>query len=107
MMGLYTLVMFDLTTQRKKQLATASTEVCYPQWSADERYVYFNRFMGTASAFYRVRVADGSTSRLMELTQFSAAGSSGAWSAIASDGSLLLLRSLGGTDLYAIEWSER
>jgi DNA-binding winged helix-turn-helix (wHTH) protein/Tol biopolymer transport system component len=101
------LVMFDLTTQREKVLATASVDISCPQWSADERYVYFNRFMGAAPAFYRVRVADGSMTRLMELTQFSATGSWGVWSTIAPDGSLLLVRGLGGTDLYAIEWSER
>jgi len=101
------LVMFDLTTQREKVIATANEDISSPQWSADERYVYFNRFVGTAPGFYRVRVADGFTSRLMELTRFTATGSWGAWSTIAPDGSLLLLRDLGGTDLYAIEWSER
>jgi DNA-binding winged helix-turn-helix (wHTH) protein/Tol biopolymer transport system component len=101
------LAMFDLTTQRKKQLAKVNVDISCPQWSADEGYVYFNRFMGTAPAFYRVRIADGSMTRLMELTQFSATGTWGAWSTIAPDGSLLLLRGLGGTDLYAIEWSER
>lgn len=103
----HTIVMFDLATQRKTELASTNADISCVQWSADERYVYFNRFMGTAPAFYRVRIADGSMSRLMELTQFSATGNWGVWSTIAPDGSLLLLRSLIGTDLYAIEWSER
>jgi DNA-binding winged helix-turn-helix (wHTH) protein/Tol biopolymer transport system component len=103
----HALAMFDLTTQHEKVLATAGEDIGSPQWSADERYVYFNRFMGTAPAVYRVRIADDSMTRLMELKQFSAVGSWAAWSTIAPDGSLLLLRGLGGTDLYAIEWSER
>jgi DNA-binding winged helix-turn-helix (wHTH) protein/Tol biopolymer transport system component len=101
------LVVLDLITRHKKQLATGVSDMGYFNWSADDRYVYFNTFLGTAPAFYRMRIADGSTDRLMELTQFSAAGSWGAWSTLAPDGSLLLMRWLGGTDVYAIDWSER
>jgi Tol biopolymer transport system component len=100
-----TLAVFDLSTQRTKQLETAAAEISYPRWSADDRYVYFNRFLGTTPAVYRVRVADGFTERLMDLTEFSATGSWRTWSALAPDGSLLLLRDLGGVDLYAIDWS--
>lgn len=101
------LVMFDLVTHRKQQLVAAASDLGYPRWSADGRYLFFNRFLGAAPAFYRLRISDGSTQRLMQLTQFSAAGSWGTWSALSPDGSLLLMRNLGGADLYAIDWSER
>ena len=97
----------DLETHRVRQLATEAGDVGYPQWSRDERYVYFNRFLGTAPAFYRVTVADGSSKRMMVLDQFSAGGSFGISSTLAPDGSLLLMRDLGGVDIYAIDWSER
>lgn len=97
----------DFQTHRSRQLATQAGDIGYPQWSRDERYVYFNRFLGTAPAFYRVTVADGSSKRLMVLDQFSACGSFGISSTLAPDGSLLLMRDLGGVDIYAIDWSER
>src|SRR5262249_43746539 len=100
------LVVFDLITRHKKQFATGVSDMGYFNWSADTRYVYFNRFLGPAPAFYSMRIADGFTDRLMELTEFSAAGSWGASTTFAPDGSLLLLRWLGGTDIYAIDWSE-
>jgi hypothetical protein len=64
--------------------------------------------MGTLSApaFYRVRIANGITEGMMQLTEFAATGNWGTWSAIAPDGSLLLLRNLAGAELYAIDWSE-
>ncbi len=100
------LIVWDMATNRKKVLAKVFREISYPEWSADERYVYFNCFMDTASALYRASISDGSVTRLMDLTQFSATGSWGTWSTITPDGSLLLLRNLGGTDVYAIEYSE-
>ncbi len=102
-----TLALFDLVNHQVRQLAEGNQDIGYPRWSADDRYVYFNRFLGTAPAFYRVRVADGFSERIMDLTQFSATGSWGTWSTIAPDGSLLLLRDLGGADIYALDWSER
>lgn len=98
---------FDLQSHRVQQLATQAGDIGYLQWSRDDRYVYFNRFLGTAPAFYRVSLADGSSKRLMVLDQFSAAGSFGVSSTLAPDGSLLLMRDLGGVDIYAIDWSER
>lgn len=101
------LSVLDLKTHRVRQLATHAGDIGYPQWSRDQRYVYFNRFLGTAPAFYRVGLADGSSKQMMVLDQFSAAGSFGISSTLALDGSLLLMRDLGGVDIYAIDWSER
>jgi DNA-binding winged helix-turn-helix (wHTH) protein len=106
MKRLNTLVLFDLTRHTKKELATGAIEIHYPCWSQDERYIIFSR-AGPDYYHYRVRISDGVLSKLMELNEFDVAGSQGAWSTIAPDGSLLLLRDLGGADLYAIDWSER
>jgi DNA-binding winged helix-turn-helix (wHTH) protein/Tol biopolymer transport system component len=103
---LNTLVLFDLTRHTKKELATRADEIPHPSWSQHERYIIFSR-IGPDYYYYRVRISDGMLSELMELKEFDCAGSKGAWSTIAPDGSLLLLRDLGGADLYAIDWSER
>jgi len=114
-----TLTMIDLVTDQKKRLPAAAerglrsavlaADISNPFWSADGRYFYYlNRFLGGApAALYRVRIPEGSIERVMEFTQFSPAACWGAWATMAPDGSLLLMRSLVGSDLYAIDWSER
>jgi Tol biopolymer transport system component len=82
-------------------------DVDYPIWSRDEKFVYFNRFSEWSPAMYRVRVADGAVEKLFELDGFSATGGWSTWSTLAPDGSVLLLRDLGGTDLYSIQWGTK
>ena len=42
--------------------------------------------------------------KIFDLTSFQATGSWSTWSTVAPDGSILLMRDLGGTDIYAIDW---
>jgi hypothetical protein len=66
--------------------------------------MYFNRFRDSHPALYRVRLTDLKEEKIFDLTAFAATGSWSTWSSIAPDGSILLLRDLGGTDIYAIDW---
>jgi DNA-binding winged helix-turn-helix (wHTH) protein/Tol biopolymer transport system component len=94
--------LLDRKTGRRSQFADDGN---YPSWSPDERSVFFNRFTGSSPAVYRVRVADMSEEKIFDLTSFQATGSWSTWSTVAPDGSILLLRDLGGSDIYAIDWS--
>lgn len=96
--------LLDLRTNKRTHLVD---NVDYPTWSKDEKFVYFNRFSGWEPAMYRVRVSDQKVEKLFDLNQFSATGGWSTWSTLAPDGSVLLLRDLGGTDLYAIEWATK
>ena len=78
--------------------------VNYPSFSKDERYIYMNRLGSSDPALYRVRLSDFKEKKLFDLTAFPAGGSWSTWSTVAPDGSILLLRDLGGADLYAIDW---
>jgi DNA-binding winged helix-turn-helix (wHTH) protein/Tol biopolymer transport system component len=91
----------DLKTGERRLLVEDAN---YPSWSADERSVYFNRFGGSRPAFFRIRLADMKVEKVFDLAAFQATGSSSTWSTVAPDGSFLLLRDLGGADLYAIDW---
>ena len=96
--------LLDLRTGERRHLVD---NVDYPTWSKDEKFVYFNRFSGWEPAMYRVRVSDQKVEKVFDLKQFSATGGWSTWSTLAPDGSVLLLRDLGGTDLYAIEWAAK
>ena len=76
----------------------------YPSWAPDEGSVYFNRFTGSKPAFFRVRIADMKEEKVFDLTAFQATGSWSTWSTVAPDGSFMVLRDLGGSDIYAIDW---
>lgn len=91
----------DLKTGKRQLLAQDGN---YPAFSLDERNVYFNRFAGSRPGLFRVRLADMKEERVFDLTSFQATGSWSTWSAVAPDGSILLMRDLGGTDIYAIDW---
>jgi DNA-binding winged helix-turn-helix (wHTH) protein/Tol biopolymer transport system component len=91
----------DRTIGKRQNLAQDGN---YPSFSPDERCVYFNRFTGSKPGLFRVRLADMKEEKVFDLTAFQAAGSWSTWSTVAPDGSILLLRDLGGADIYAIDW---
>ncbi len=95
---------FEVLDRKTGKRSHLADDADYPSWSPDERSVYFNRFSGSKPAFYRVRLADMSIEKVFDLTAFQAAGSWSMWSTVAPDGSFLLLRDLGGADIYAIDW---
>jgi Tol biopolymer transport system component len=93
--------LLDLKTGIRRRLAQDAN---YPSWSRDERYVYVNRFQGSKPALYRVRIKDLKEEKVFDLTAFSVGGSWSTWSTVAPDDSILVLRDLGGADVYAIDW---
>ncbi len=91
----------DRATGKRQNVAQDGN---YPSFSPDERCIYFNRFTGSKPGFFRVRLADIKEEKVFDLTAFQASGSWSTWSTVSPDGSFLLLRDLGGADLYAIDW---
>jgi len=100
------LVLFDIASHSTRLLAQVAA---YPYWSADGKYVYYSTLMtgnllGSGGAtVYRVRVSDVHTERLLPTIDFPLVGNSGNWSGPAADGSPLLLRELGTSNVYALD----
>ncbi len=94
-------LLIDLGSGRRTELAN---DLAYPVWSPDGRFIYFNRFQRSGAAMYRMHIPDGKLERLFDVSSFNVTGDWGSWSTLAPDGSVLLLRDLGGVDLYALEW---
>ena len=92
------LVLFDIATQKWKTLLALS--VGYPTWSRDSQYVYCNTLWRRNPALIRVAVNSGQTETFP--VNFRAAGTYGAWSGLAPDGSFLLLRDRGSRDIYSL-----
>jgi Tol biopolymer transport system component len=97
------LMLFDLTTQKWKELAKIF--VAYPTWSRDGRYLYFDGTLDNKESFFRVQSSDGKLERLFSLDGFQAAGGAfGNWSGLAPDGSPLLVRDASIQEIYALDW---
>jgi Tol biopolymer transport system component/DNA-binding winged helix-turn-helix (wHTH) protein len=100
------LVLYDMVSGATRQLVEYAD---YPNWSPDGNYVYYANVRqylvsppGEIGVF-RVKVADGSIERAAPAPAFLLAGNRGWWNGLAPDGSILVLRELGTTDIYALD----
>lgn len=100
------LVLYETASHRTRSLAQITD---YPVWSADGKYIYYNNLMQAALigteqvGIFRVRVRDGKIERLASSPNFPLAGNYGVWTGLAPDGSILLLREVGTSDVYALD----
>ncbi len=100
------LILYDMAAGTTRQLAELAE---YPSWSPDGKYVYYSTLgsmpvLGPEkAAIYRVKVADGSIEHAAPTPNFPLTGNWGVWTGLAPDGSILVLRELGTSDIYALD----
>jgi eukaryotic-like serine/threonine-protein kinase len=95
------LVLFDFQTQKWSPLA--KVRAGFPNWSRDEQYVYFLRWLDNP-AVLRVRITDHKVEQVSDLTNLPTTGNIGPWLGLGPDDSLLLLKDTGTQDIYALDW---
>jgi Tol biopolymer transport system component len=99
------LVLYDMASHSKRVLVQVAVS---PYWSADGKYIYYSTLMKgvilgpEGVGVYRVRVSDGYVDRLVSAPTFPLAGNWGRWSGPAPDGSPLILREVGTSDVYGL-----
>jgi eukaryotic-like serine/threonine-protein kinase len=100
------LTLFDFTTQKWQVL---NTEIInFMTWSRDGKTLYFDTFLQSDPAFYRIRMNNLKTERLLSLKSLRRAqGTFGPWCGLTADDSPLTLRDVGAQDFYALEWQGR
>jgi Tol biopolymer transport system component/DNA-binding winged helix-turn-helix (wHTH) protein len=97
------LTFFDLVHGKWTDLATAS--ISYLSWSRDGKHIYFDTYLESDPAVYRVGIDDRKLERLASLKGFGrAAGTYGSWSGLTPDDSFLLTRDVGSQEIYALDW---
>src|SRR5205823_1619957 len=96
------LMLYELSTH--KQIELASGGINYPSWSRDSEFMYFDT-PGSDPSFFRVRIRDRKLERIVSLKDVRRTlGTYGPWTGIAPDGSLLLQRDAGASEIYALDW---
>jgi hypothetical protein len=99
------LMLFDFATRKWSELASAN--IGFMQWSADERYVYFDTGYSSDPALNRVRLADHKLERVASLQGFRRVVTPWiSWSGLTRDGSPLLMRDVGTQEVYALDFEE-
>ena len=91
------LMLYNFKT--RKWRPTQAKNVNNPNWSADNRYIYFDT-EGADRMLCRVQVADGHVEQLVNLRNYPRLA--WGWSGVAPDNSPLILRNLGPTEIYSL-----
>jgi serine/threonine protein kinase/Tol biopolymer transport system component len=99
-----TLLLFDLSSNRWKELAKGS--LSWLNWSRDSQYVYVLDYR-QKNAVIRVRVSDGKLELVTDVKDFPATGRYGAALALTPDDQPILLRDTGAQDVYSVDWHSR
>jgi Tol biopolymer transport system component/DNA-binding winged helix-turn-helix (wHTH) protein len=88
-----------LDRDRNQWRALPVDNIGNPSWSADGRYIYFDT-TGSSYSLKRIRVADDAVEEVASLQHLPVAAHY--WSGLAPDDAPILLRSRGGTEIYAL-----
>jgi len=95
-------MLFDFQTQKWTELMRGS--IGWPEWSSDGKYIYVMYYHGGIDIF-RVRLSDHRVEQVADFKSLVLTGwDVGNWYGIAPDGSLLVLRGTGTTDVYSLDW---
>jgi len=100
---LTTLLIFDFQTQKWTEVAKGS--LGWPSFTKDSQYLYFTDASETGSVM-RVRISDLRVERVADLKNVVTVGQIGSWFAPTPDGSIMLLRDAGTSDVYSLDWQE-
>ena len=99
--------MFDVAKQRWRKLSDSIMGDDL-SWSHDSRYLYSNRPIGNKPEIFRIPVAGGNPESIVDLESFSRlTGKSDNGLCIAPDDSVILLRQINSTEIYALDWTLR
>lgn len=107
--GSHGLTVYNFHEQRWREIP-APSNVNYPTWSPDGRSIVFNTLGSDRPGVYRIRVLDAAVTRFgpaqieTDLHGFVPAGSYGDWSGLDPEGGFLLLRNVGWSAIYRLNW---
>jgi Tol biopolymer transport system component len=97
------LMLFDLRSRKWTELATPS--ISYLSWSRDGKHIYFDSYLVSDPAVYRVAIGDRKLDRLVGLKDLGRVGGTyGSWSGLTPDDSFLLTRDISSQEIYALDW---
>ena len=102
--GSHKLMLYDFKTKKWAEWLAEASNVDYPQWSADSRYVYYDNFATTNPECRRIKVGENRPEDLFSLSGLRRyLGHWGSWSGQAPDDSRLFVRDVSTQEIYALD----
>jgi dipeptidyl aminopeptidase/acylaminoacyl peptidase len=97
----------DLATARWRKLAEGINGNDL-SWSADSRTIYSSRPSGDKPEILRISLSDGKVVSAVDLSTFDKlAGNVDTWFGLAPDGSIIFMRLIDKTEIYALHYEEK
>jgi eukaryotic-like serine/threonine-protein kinase len=98
------LMLYDFRTQKWSEWLTEGSNINYPHWSADSRYVYYENFATSNPKWRRVKVGGSRAEDIFGLSGLRRYfGNWGSWSGMAADNSALFVRDASTQEIYALD----
>jgi eukaryotic-like serine/threonine-protein kinase len=102
--GSHKIMLYDFGTKSWSEWLTEATNVNYPYWSSDSRYMYYDNFAVDNPRCFRVKVGDHRAEDLFSLGALRRySGVWGSWGGLAPDDSRLFVRDVSTQDIYALD----
>lgn len=100
-----TLLRFDLASRTwSKWIETPDSQISYPAWSMDSKYVYYDSYGNNIDEYRRIGVSQRQSELVASLKNVRLFnGRWGTWSTIAPDGSPLFVRDISTQEIYALD----
>lgn len=96
------ITLFDFETGKWRTLVNGG--FAYQNWSKDGQFIYFDSLFQKNKELIRMRVPRGQVEHLASLGGFDVGvGDAGAWNSVTPDGSPILMRYIGTSEIYRLD----
>jgi hypothetical protein len=99
-------MLYDVKTEKWRQLNTTPDFFGYLAWSQDSAYVYFDTVLKGDNGYFRLRVSDSKLEKVADLKkvwQFRGQFGPGSWTGLAPGGIPLVHRDISTQEIYAFD----
>ena len=98
------LVLFNFQTQKWTDWVTQTTDLGFPSWSRDSKYLYFDSTFSNDQSYRRLKVGDTKSESVVSLKGLRRYfGSVGVWSGLTPDGTPIFVRDISTQEIYALD----
>jgi Tol biopolymer transport system component len=102
------LVLFNFQTQKWTDWVAQTTDLGFPDWSRDGKYLYFDSTFSNDQSYRRVKVGETKSEAIVSLKNLRRYfGSVATWSGLAPDGAPIFIRDVSTQEIYALDWQEQ
>jgi Tol biopolymer transport system component len=87
------LVLYDFKTQKWTDWLTQDTDLGFPSWSRDSKYLYFDSAFSNDQSYRRIKIGEAKSEEVVGLKDLRRyVGSVGEWAGLAPDGTPIFVR---------------